>query len=88
MNITRNRPLRVAASLLASALLVGACGSADKSAGTDQAKTTKPSDSAAGSERFVLPTVDVLDVATGNKVPFGQLSPSEKPLLLWFWAPH
>ena len=82
MNGTSNRPARVVAALFASALIVAACGSATKSEGASA--SSEP----AASRVFVLPVVDVLDVATGAKVAFGQLSPSKKPLLLWFWAPH
>ena len=35
-----------------------------------------------------LPKVEVLDVATGKRVQFAKYLPSNKPLLVWFWAPH
>lgn len=82
MTMTRNRPARVVTALLAGAMFLGACGSSAK---RDEANTKSDP---ASSGVVTMPKVDVLDVASGDKVPFGQLSPSEKPLLLWFWAPH
>ena len=35
-----------------------------------------------------LPAIDTIDVRTGDTVNLQSLVPSEKPLLLWFWAPH
>jgi hypothetical protein len=35
-----------------------------------------------------LPRVEVLDVASGARVQFADLIPAERPVLLWFWAPH
>ena len=82
MTTKRNRPARVAAAFLAGAVFVGACGSSAKSDGAN----TNGEPTATGV--FTMPAVDVLDVATGGKVPFAKLNPSDKPLLLWFWAPH
>ncbi|NNC73910.1 MAG: hypothetical protein HKN93_00215 [Acidimicrobiia bacterium] len=35
-----------------------------------------------------LPAVEVLDVATSDTVDVSTLLPADKPLLVWFWAPH
>jgi len=35
-----------------------------------------------------LPAIDTIDVRTGDTVNLQSLVPSDKPLLLWFWAPH
>lgn len=35
-----------------------------------------------------VPDVEVVDVATGAKVRLRSLFPGDKPVLLWFWAPH
>ncbi len=35
-----------------------------------------------------LPTVDLIDVATGDTVNLADYAPSERPIVLWFWAPH
>ena len=82
MIVTKNRLVRADAVLVTSAFVISGCGSSTKSDGT----SAKGGPSASGV--FVMPSVDVLDVATGAKVAFGKLSPSKKPLLLWFWAPH
>ena len=83
MIATNRRWQQRAIALVVSAIFIGACGTSTKT-GTAAGGRDEP----AGSVAFVMPAVNVLDVATGAKVPFGQLSPSEKPLLLWFWAPH
>ena len=35
-----------------------------------------------------IPQVTVLDVATGDEVALASLAPSDRPILLWMWAPH
>lgn len=35
-----------------------------------------------------LPSVEVVNVATGQEFDFASLVPAERPLLVWFWAPH
>lgn len=35
-----------------------------------------------------LPAVDVRDVHTGATVDLASLVPADRPILLWFWAPH
>ena len=36
----------------------------------------------------VLPGLSVDDVAAGTKVDLSSLAPADRPLLVWFWAPH
>lgn len=36
----------------------------------------------------LIPLVDTVDVRTGNTVNLGSVVPSDKPVLLWAWAPH
>jgi len=36
----------------------------------------------------IIPAVDVVDVRTGESVNLGSIVPSDKPVLLWAWAPH
>lgn len=36
----------------------------------------------------VVPELDVLNVGTGDTVDLGSLVPAQRPILLWFWAPH
>lgn len=35
-----------------------------------------------------LPSVTVLDVASGESVDLRSLAPAPLPMLVWFWAPH
>ena len=85
MKIWNARPVRLGIAVFASVMFVAGCGSSTRSGDAKSDVTAGNSDKPSAS---VMPDVDVLDVANGNKVAFGELSPSEKPLLLWFWAPH
>lgn len=46
---------------------------------TETAAPAQPSD---------LPSVDVVNVATGATVNLASFAPADQPLVLWFWAPH
>jgi len=46
------------------------------------------SDLPAVSPDSLVPAVDVVDVRTGDTVNLGSVVPSDKPVLLWAWAPH
>ncbi len=35
-----------------------------------------------------LPSLPVYDVATGAKVDLARVPPPDRPMLVWFWAPH
>ena len=35
-----------------------------------------------------LPAVSMVNVATGESVNLASFGEGDKPLLLWFWAPH
>ena len=35
-----------------------------------------------------LPSVELVDVASGATVNLASFAPSERPIVLWFWAPH
>ncbi|WP_420637917.1 hypothetical protein [Candidatus Poriferisocius sp.] len=35
-----------------------------------------------------LPSVTVVNVATGADTDLADLAPADRPLVLWFWAPH
>ena len=35
-----------------------------------------------------LPSVELVDVATGATVNLASFAPADLPLVLWFWAPH
>lgn len=36
----------------------------------------------------ILPSVEMTDVARGTTVDLASLIPAQRPVLLWFWAPH
>lgn len=44
-----------------------------------------PADAAGGND---LPAVTVVDVASGESLVLSSLAPADRPILLWFWAPH
>lgn len=76
-------------------ILVAACGSG--SSGTDagtNAGTKAGSNAGARVEiptptkGFTLPATVVTNVGDGEKVDFSEIAPSDRPILLWFWAPH
>ncbi len=35
-----------------------------------------------------LPDVEVVDLATGDNVLLSSFAPADRPIVLWFWAPH
>ncbi len=43
---------------------------------------------APGVANGALPSIVVNDVAAGTKVDLSTVPPADKPLLVWFWAPH
>ena len=65
---------------IALLLVVAACGGAAPEA------TSAPAP--ASTSRSDLPSVDVLDVVTGESVDVSSLAPLDTPLLIWFYAPH
>jgi hypothetical protein len=78
---------------LAVTLLAAACGrpSAPDRAPSGGASRDVPGEQRrpdAGAAEKVLPSVPVLDVASGGTVDLAGLIPADRPTLLWFWAPH
>lgn len=73
-------------ALSVTALLASACGS--DSSGTDT------SAAAADAEPAGIPGIDevrgleVVDVATGETTTLADRVDGDRPVLLWFWAPH
>ena len=96
----RSTRSRLVAAALTGALLVAACGGGDDSesgsdSGTAAGGTELPAppdetsvDPASDTATNVLPDVVVDDVGAGNKINLRNVSPSEKPVLLWMYAPH
>lgn len=50
--------------------------------------TTAPTSTPADRSASILPAVALTDVQAGGTVDLASLVPAERPLLLWFWAPH
>lgn len=71
-------------------------GGGSDSGGSDSAGSDEGgSDSASGegdaeaADDHLFPSVEVLDVATGDPLNLAEeLSGGDTPVLLWFWAPH
>lgn len=93
--------MRIRLALIALAgLAVAACGNAaDETAATrdsnasgarggDTEATAEPVGSVAQASDSVLPAVEVIEVTTEERVNLASLVPNDKPILLWFWAPH
>jgi hypothetical protein len=92
---TRSRstgPLARLALAAAFVLLAAACGGGDDTAATPapapadgQGQAVGPA--APGSDG-PLPAVDVVDVESGATVSLTGYNTGQRPLLVWFWAPH
>lgn len=83
----KRRPNRVLATLAltaTAALIAAAC-----SGGAESTTGERPDlPVAESSSESPLPQVTVWDVGESEWVQFADLIPSDKPVLLWFWAPH
>ena len=92
--MTRPRRFSVSSCLagVAIAVVLAACGSGSTGTTKGAGGSQRPSNTADGSasvpQKLALPSVDVLDTATGQKVAFAGLLPAARPVLFWFWAPH
>ncbi|MGI9577799.1 MAG: TlpA family protein disulfide reductase [Microthrixaceae bacterium] len=89
MNRSRTFRARRAATVLlvSGALLAAACGSGSESA-VETGDRPDIAPSAEGASAPLLPPVTVWDVKESDWVQFADYLPAEKPLLVWFWAPH
>jgi hypothetical protein len=77
---------RLAVVLASSALVLAACGgSSAPTTETGVRPDLPPADPASAS---LLPAVTVWDVGASEWVQLADYLPSERPLLLWFYAPH
>lgn len=75
----------VAVGMLVAGL--GACGGNGDRQVRESEGSTRGLD-APSNRRVVLPDVEVRNVATGEHRSLATLLPSDRPLLVWFWAPH
>ena len=76
---------RLAIGATVLAVLAAGCASGERTVDTGARPDLPPSAEAATSP---LPPVAVWDVGDSDWVQFADLLPSDKPLLVWFWAPH
>ena len=96
-------PALLAAAALTLAACGSSTGEQTQATATATAATTtsqpdapssaeqRPSDdkaTAAPPDAPRLPKVDVVDIRDGSTVDLASLAPSDKPMLVWFWAPH
>lgn len=88
----------------AACLALGAAACADSSDSPEAAPTGAPvsteapatqapapeptTETAAPAPTSDLPSVELVDVATGATVNLASFAPADQPLVLWFWAPH
>ena len=84
------RRSRVLVGIVAlSAVLAAACaGTADPPPAAAPAGPADPPPAAAPAGPNALPQVSVVDVASGDSIVLSSLAPADRPILVWFWAPH
>ncbi|WP_419925819.1 hypothetical protein [Candidatus Poriferisocius sp.] len=98
MNLPRAPRTRLIALAIAVALGAAACGDSTAPP-TATPATTAPTEAPAPAAESApqteapapasdLPSVDVVDLATGDTVNLAGFAPSDRPIVLWFWAPH
>lgn len=90
----------LAVAALAAAVLAAACGGTESAPvatapappadpppapGPSPAPESPPADAAGAND---LPAVTVVDVVSGESLVLSSLAPANRPILLWFWAPH
>lgn len=67
----------------------GGSGSAGSGAPTAEApRGAGPPAPGTAPRTSAIPEVTVLDVTSGDEFALGSIVPSERPVLVWFWAPH
>ncbi len=59
-----------------------------QAAATTTAPAGRSAEPAAAANLSILPAIDVVNVQTSETVNLSSLTPAERPILLWFWAPH
>lgn len=74
---------RVAIMVIAAALVGGACGSSSDDGTTGSAEPRRPA-----SIEVAIPDLPVNDLQAGTEIPLRSVLGGDKPILLWFWAPH
>jgi len=65
-----------------------AAGSAPEATSGPAATAGPPASAVPPASASILPSVPLTDVRSGATVDLASLVPAQRPLLLWFWAPH
>jgi len=79
--------ITLAGTLLAGLVSCGGSEGSTTSTSMGSGGTALPAtDNAPGASG--LPAASVTDLATGSTIDFSTIAPSDKSILLWFWAPH
>lgn len=81
----------LAVAVLAVAAAAAACAGTESApvatapADPPPAPESPPAETAGAND---LPAVKVVDVVSGESLVLSSLAPADRPILLWFWAPH
>mgnify|MGYP001563222065 FL=1 len=86
LTMSRQRVGRFVIAGVAAALLLAACGGSRQASVDQGARPELPVSASAVANQ--LPKVTVWDVGKKQWVQFGNFLPADKPVLVWFWAPH
>jgi len=70
------------------AAVAAGCGAGQESGSGQGADSPAAQASGSGQPVGFLPDLSVTDVGTGTDVALPSLVPADRPVLLWFWAPH
>lgn len=54
----------------------------------DPSPASEPPPAATAAGANDLPAVTVVNVVSGESLVLSSLAPADRPILLWFWAPH
>jgi len=82
----RRRSSRLAALAVAVIALATACGGAPEASVDPGVRPDLPVANAVSAD--FLPVVTVWDVGEKEWIQLADFLPADKPVLVWFWAPH
>lgn len=77
------RVLALVAAIVATSVFTAGCGGGSTPVGSDPGSElgSAPADSG-------YPDVTVVDVSTGDEIALRAAVTYDRPVVLWFWAPH